>query len=130
MVVVSETVGAPVVLPPRPVVEPEVVPGGLYSYASKVTGAVTMTVNGKSLPATPDRLGYVTVARAWKRGDAVEQVFVDACAGCRVLLRGSGPRPQAGGGARRAKSGANRFGNDGNRDGRPAFGRGISAHGV
>lgn len=50
-------------------------PGGLYSYVGKLAGAVTLSVNGKRIPATPDALGYVTISRQWKRGDRIEIDF-------------------------------------------------------
>jgi len=40
-------------------------PGGLYRYADAVPAPVTISVNGSSVPATPDRLGYVTLDRTW-----------------------------------------------------------------
>jgi DUF1680 family protein len=47
-------------------------PGGLYGYAGNSTGAATLSVNGRRVPAAPDRLGYVTIERAWTTGDVVE----------------------------------------------------------
>jgi DUF1680 family protein len=48
------------------------VPGSLYSYADKNAKQTTVAVNGKSVSATPDRFGYVTLDRTWKSGDTVD----------------------------------------------------------
>lgn len=45
-------------------------PGGLYRYMDRA-GPVTITVNGASVSAQPDRLGYVAIDRAWRNGDTV-----------------------------------------------------------
>ena len=50
-------------------------PGGLYAYADKSSAAATVAVNGRRVPAAPDRLGYVTIERAWTTGDVVEISF-------------------------------------------------------
>jgi DUF1680 family protein len=50
-------------------------PGGLYSYADKSARAATVAVNGTPFPATPDRLGYVTIDRVWKDGDTIDVEF-------------------------------------------------------
>lgn len=47
-------------------------PGGLYAYADKSSAAAAVSVNGRRVPAAPDRLGYVTIERAWTAGDVVE----------------------------------------------------------
>jgi DUF1680 family protein len=47
-------------------------PGGLYSYVDRSARTVKIAVNGKAIAATPDALGYVTLDRSWKDGDAVE----------------------------------------------------------
>jgi len=51
------------------------VPGGLYSYVTRVDRQATVSVNGKSVPAAPDRAGYVSLDRLWKNGDFVEVTF-------------------------------------------------------
>jgi hypothetical protein len=50
-------------------------PGGLYTYADKNGGAVKVAVNGKATAAAADTMGYITVERAWKEGDAIEIEF-------------------------------------------------------
>ena len=50
-------------------------PGGLYSYADKVSRTATVAVNGSQVPATPDRFGYVTLDRVWQAGDVVDIEF-------------------------------------------------------
>jgi uncharacterized protein len=50
-------------------------PGGLYSYADKPGAIATIAVNGASVAAVPDRLGYVTVDRVWRDGDRIDIVF-------------------------------------------------------
>ena len=52
-----------------------VAPGGLYSYATPSTDAVTVSLNGKRVDAVVDRLGYVTLDREWRSGDRVELDF-------------------------------------------------------
>lgn len=47
-------------------------PGGLYGFADAASTRATIAVNGTRLPATVDRLGYVTLDRVWKDGDAIE----------------------------------------------------------
>ena len=36
---------------------------------------VRISVNKASVSATPDRMGYVTISRAWKTGDQIEVEF-------------------------------------------------------
>jgi DUF1680 family protein len=50
-------------------------PGGLYSYVEKSSKPVKIAVNGSPVPAAPDALGYVTLDRIWKDGDAIEVEF-------------------------------------------------------
>jgi DUF1680 family protein len=50
-------------------------PGALYTYADTPPSAPTVAVNGTRVTATPDRLGYVTIDRVWKHGDAIEIAF-------------------------------------------------------
>ncbi len=52
----------------------EVATGGLYSYANRAS-PVRIAVNGAAAPAVPDRLGYVTLDRTWREGDAIEIDF-------------------------------------------------------
>jgi hypothetical protein len=53
----------------------EVTPGALYTYANRLDRPVTISVNQTSISATPDRSGYVTIARVWKTGDLVDVEF-------------------------------------------------------
>jgi uncharacterized protein len=53
----------------------EVSPGGLYSYVTRLEQPVRISVNKASVSATPDRMGYVTISRAWKTGDQIEVEF-------------------------------------------------------
>lgn len=50
-------------------------PGGLYRYVGNLAGRVTVSVNGKPVSATPDAHGYVTVDRAWRKGDRIDLDF-------------------------------------------------------
>jgi DUF1680 family protein len=51
------------------------VPSDLYSYVERSDRTVRIVVNGKSVSAAPDRLGYVTIQREWRDGDRVEVDF-------------------------------------------------------
>ena len=51
------------------------VPSDLYSYVERSDRAVRIAVNGRSVPAVPDRLGYVTIQREWREGDRIEIEF-------------------------------------------------------
>jgi DUF1680 family protein len=51
------------------------VPGSLYAYADKVSKPTTISVNGQSVGAVPDRMGYVSLSRQWNNGDVVEIEF-------------------------------------------------------
>ena len=51
------------------------VPGTLYSYADRIDQQATVSVNGKSVGAVPDRSGYVSLDRTWKNGDAIRVEF-------------------------------------------------------
>jgi DUF1680 family protein len=46
-------------------------PGSLYAFADALNTPAVVTVNGKSISATPDALGYITVDRTWKTGDSI-----------------------------------------------------------
>ena len=50
-------------------------PGGLYGYAARSGKPVKISVNGSPAAAAPDAMGYVTLERSWKDGDAVEIEF-------------------------------------------------------
>ena len=50
-------------------------PGGLYAYGSPVRQQTTVSINGKSVSAAPDRLGYVSLDRQWTKGDVVTIEF-------------------------------------------------------
>jgi len=47
------------------------VPGSLYTYADRRQTAVSIDVNGASVSAVPDAMGYVALEREWKDGDVV-----------------------------------------------------------
>ena len=49
----------------------EAAPGELYRFIDKADEAVTLKVNGKSVPLNIDK-GYASLNRTWKRGDAIE----------------------------------------------------------
>ena len=51
------------------------VPGTLYSYADRIDQQATVSVNGKSVGAVPDKNGYVSLDRTWKNGDAIRVEF-------------------------------------------------------
>jgi len=50
-------------------------PGNLYAYADRVNGQTTVSVNGRSVNAAPDRMGYVSIERSWKTGDEITVEF-------------------------------------------------------
>jgi hypothetical protein len=50
-------------------------PGTLYAYTDRHEGEPRISVNGESLSATSDALGYVTLDRRWRNGDRIEVVF-------------------------------------------------------
>jgi DUF1680 family protein len=50
-------------------------PGGLYAYADRRTTPTTVAINGRSVPAVPDRLGYITLDRVWRNGDRIDIGF-------------------------------------------------------
>jgi DUF1680 family protein len=47
------------------------VPGSLYTYDDGSAKRVTLQVNGKSVAATTDPLGYIALDRTWTNGDAI-----------------------------------------------------------
>lgn len=51
------------------------VPGTLYMYIDKVEKHATVSVNGKSVSAVPDKAGYVSLDRSWKNGDVIGVEF-------------------------------------------------------
>jgi DUF1680 family protein len=51
------------------------VPSTLYSYVDASAQETRIAVNGKSVNATPDARGYVTLQREWRDGDRIEVVF-------------------------------------------------------
>lgn len=51
------------------------VPGSLYTYQHKLDKPPTVSVNGKTVSAVPDRTGYVSVERVWQNGDLIELEF-------------------------------------------------------
>ena len=48
------------------------VPSDLYRFVDGETAPVTLTVNGKTVDATPQADGYIHLERSWKSGDVVE----------------------------------------------------------
>jgi len=50
-------------------------PGYLYSYTSPSSTQTTISVNGTAVSAAPDKAGYVTLDRLWKKGDVVAVEF-------------------------------------------------------
>jgi DUF1680 family protein len=51
------------------------VPGGLYSYLTKITETAAIAVNRTAVPAVPDASGYVTITRRWSDGDVIDVDF-------------------------------------------------------
>ena len=51
------------------------VPSSLYSYAGELEKQTTVSVNGRSVSAIPDKAGYVSLDRTWKNGDAIRVEF-------------------------------------------------------
>jgi DUF1680 family protein len=52
----------------------EAVPSDLYRFLENVEEPVLLKVNGKALPVNLDK-GYVSLSRAWKKGDVIELVL-------------------------------------------------------
>lgn len=52
----------------------EAAPSDLYRFADQSGEAVTLKVNGKSVPLKLDK-GYVVLNRAWKKGDVIELIM-------------------------------------------------------
>ncbi len=50
-------------------------PGELYHYLDRLDAAPAVAVNGKSVSAVPDKLGYVTIDRQWSKGDTITVEF-------------------------------------------------------
>ncbi len=48
----------------------EVMPGGLYRYASQPAEPFTLTVNGKTVDSLPQQ-GYAVIRRTWQKGDTI-----------------------------------------------------------
>jgi len=53
----------------------EVVPSNLYHFAAADTEAVTVAVNGQTVPADNLQDGLLRIARSWRAGDVVELVL-------------------------------------------------------
>jgi hypothetical protein len=47
-------------------------PGTLYSYQHKLDKQPTISVSGKAVRAIPDRAGYISLERVWRKGDFIE----------------------------------------------------------
>jgi hypothetical protein len=50
-------------------------PSALYSYEDELDREVTISVNGESISAGPDAMGYVSLERVWADGDRIEVEF-------------------------------------------------------
>jgi DUF1680 family protein len=50
-------------------------PGGLYAYTTAVDSKTTVSINGSSVSAAPDALGYISLDRTWRPGDRIELDF-------------------------------------------------------
>ena len=50
-------------------------PGGLYQYLDRLDDAPAVSVNGKTVSAVHDKLGYVTIDRQWSKGDVITVDF-------------------------------------------------------
>lgn len=48
------------------------VPGDLYRFVDATSSAISLTINGQAINATPRADGYVHLQRDWKGGDVVE----------------------------------------------------------
>ena len=53
----------------------QVAPGNLYSYVTQSDRKATVSVNGASVSAVPDKTGYVSLDRLWKDGDVITVEF-------------------------------------------------------
>jgi DUF1680 family protein len=53
----------------------EPAPGNLYSYLERDAGRPQVSVNGKLIPASVDKSGYISFDRDWKDGDSIEVEF-------------------------------------------------------
>jgi hypothetical protein len=74
-------------------------PGELYTYLDGATEAVTLKVNGETVPARPER-GFVRLEREWRDGDTIQLTLpmparrvvanerVEADAGKAAIMRG------------------------------------------
>jgi len=51
------------------------VPSSLYAYVDRNDKTVTIDVNGRSVSAVPDQMGYVSLERDWKEGDVIGVQF-------------------------------------------------------
>ena len=51
------------------------VPGTLYTYANRLDKQSRILVNRTTITGVPDRLGYVSIERAWKNGDVIQVEF-------------------------------------------------------
>ncbi|HSL70112.1 MAG TPA: beta-L-arabinofuranosidase domain-containing protein [Longimicrobiales bacterium] len=50
-------------------------PGSLYAYTDRMTRPTTVAINGQSVAAVPDQLGYITLDREWRNGDRIDVEF-------------------------------------------------------
>ncbi|UAK26248.1 beta-L-arabinofuranosidase domain-containing protein [Sphingomonas nostoxanthinifaciens] len=50
----------------------EAAPGNLYHFIDGEAGGVSIALNGRAIPVTPDAKGYVTLTRTWQPDDRIE----------------------------------------------------------
>src|SRR5262249_44374240 len=48
------------------------VPGTLYAYEARLDREAIVSLNGRTIVAAPDRLGYVSIDRVWHTGDVID----------------------------------------------------------
>jgi len=53
----------------------QAVPGTLYSYMDRLDKAPSVSVNGRTVTAVPDRMGYLSLDRQWHNGDSIAVEF-------------------------------------------------------
>jgi len=51
------------------------VPGTLYAYETRTASRVSIDINGRSISAAPDAMGYVSIDREWTNGDVIRVVL-------------------------------------------------------
>jgi hypothetical protein len=53
----------------------QVLPGNLYSYATRSERQPAVSINGARITAAPDQTGYLSIDRLWKNGDVIDLEF-------------------------------------------------------